>query len=235
MRKSVMSAWFAFNAPFEGVCLHMYLDNLGLVSTGVGNLLEPMSAAEVLPFRKPNGMLATVLEIRTEWRRLKAKAVPESTVEAWRKNHQGAPLPIQLLGGAHLSQQAVTTLRLRKPDVETLVRRKLLQNEEALRDRFGLSGWNQWPACAQLPTHSMAWAMGSNGFAGFPKFMAHAKRQDFAAMAAECRVMPDRGTLKLRNAANRALFLNAARVVAEGLDPELLIFDAPKPPPDEVA
>lgn len=235
MRKSVRSAWIAFNAPFEGVCLHMYLDNRGLVTTGVGNLIDPMELAEFLPFRKPSGMLATIAEIRAEWRTLKAKAVPEDTIQAWRKNHQDAPLPIQLLGGADPSQQSVTTLRLRRQDIDVLAHRKLLQNEEALRDRFGLSGWNQWPACAQLPTHSMAWAMGTNGFAGFPKFCAAARRQDFAAMAAECRVMPDRGTLRLRNAANKALFLNAARVVAEGLDPELLIFDAPKPPPDEVA
>lgn len=230
MRKAVRSAWLAFNAPFEGVCLHMYLDNRGLVTTGVGNLIEPMDLAEFLPFRKPGGMLATVAEIRNEWRKLKALAVPEDTVEAWRKNHPGAPLPIQLLGGAHLSQQAVTTLRLRRQDIDVLAHRKLLQNEESMRDRFGLSGWNQWPACAQMAVHSMAWAMGANGFGGFPKFCAAAKRQDFAAMAAECRVMPDRGTLKLRNVANKALLVNAARVVAEALDPELLIFDAPSPP-----
>lgn len=214
MRKSVRSAWLAFNAPFEGVCDFLYLDQLGLVTTGVGNLMEPMSAAEVLPFRKPNGMLAMVAEIRTEWQKVKARK--------------------DLAPNGGMSFKAITSLRLRKHDIDTLVHRKLLQNEEALRDRFGLSGWNQWPACAQMAVHSMAWAMGPHGFAGFPKFMAHAKRQDFAAMATECKVMPDRGTLKLRNEANKALLRNAARVVAEGLDPELLIFDATTPP-DEVA
>lgn len=167
-----------------------------------------------LPWRKPDGMLATVAEIQAEWTAVKRRQ------------------DLALKGGGIF--KTITKLRLRRSDVEVLVRKKLLENETLIRARFGQYGWNDWPANVQLVIHSMAWAAGAGVFAKFPKFCAHAKRQDFAAMATECRVSPDIGTITHRNNANERLLRSAAWMVSEGLDPEVLYFGDP-PPPDGAA
>lgn len=215
MRKAVINEFFAFNVPFEGFCDFLYLDVKGLVTTGVGNLVDPMSSAINLPWRKGvGGPLATVAEIQAEWTAVK-------------RRQDLAPK-----GG--MIFRDITKLRLRKSDVETLVRRKLLENETLIRARFGQHGWNDWPANAQLVVHSMSWAAGANVFARFPKFCAHASRRDFDAMATECRVSPDIGTITKRNDMSERLLRSAAWMVREGLDIEQIYYGNP-PPPDEAA
>jgi peptidoglycan hydrolase-like protein with peptidoglycan-binding domain len=48
---------------------------------------------------------------------------------------------------------------------------------------------------------------------------------DWASAATECRFQPDVGTIKIRNILDAQSFRNAARVVDEGHDPELLVID----------
>ena len=45
MRASVKNQFRTFNAPLEGVVKYMYLDIKGLVTIGVGNLIDPINAA----------------------------------------------------------------------------------------------------------------------------------------------------------------------------------------------
>ncbi|HVG20553.1 MAG TPA: hypothetical protein VNI02_16000, partial [Blastocatellia bacterium] len=80
MHPSVKNQFRAFNEPFEGVVEYMYLDIKGLVTVGVGNLIDPVSAALGLPFRYKNrpdiknaGQLASRDDIEAEWKLLKGK------------------------------------------------------------------------------------------------------------------------------------------------------------------
>ena len=45
MQSAVRSAWRRFNEPLEGLTDWMYLDIKGLVTTGMGNLIDPVESA----------------------------------------------------------------------------------------------------------------------------------------------------------------------------------------------
>lgn len=178
----------------------MYLDILGLVTTGVGNLIDPMPAALTLPWQRFSAdgpVPATKQEITDEWARVKAEyAQRKSNVNFW---SQGAKLS--------LSNQAVNDLLLHKAD----------QNDAELTKRF--PDFQSWPADAQLATHSMTWAMGS-AF-NFPMWEKAVRAGDWKTAAQECeardhhldpqgKVVVDNPGLVPRNAANKALFTSAA-------------------------
>lgn len=66
--------------PLEGVVKYMYLDIKGLVTIGVGNLIDPINAALNLPFRYKNkpgvtnaGQSASRADIEAEWKLIKGK------------------------------------------------------------------------------------------------------------------------------------------------------------------
>ena len=74
MRKSVEEAWIGFSTRFEGRIQWMYLDILGLVTTGIGNLIDPKPAALSLPWRHVGTYeRATVGEISVEWDMMKSR------------------------------------------------------------------------------------------------------------------------------------------------------------------
>ncbi|HVL61375.1 MAG TPA: hypothetical protein VM430_08205 [Microbacterium sp.] len=205
MRESVRRAFVAFSAPLEGVVAHMYLDVKGLVTTAIGILIDPMSMALGLPFRRPGGALATRDEIAAEWQRLKADP------NAAKMGHRYAA--------------RITTLRLDDRGIEDVVATKLEANDALLRQRF--PEWESWPADAQLATHSMAWACGP-AFR-FPRLEAALRARDFAAAANECQ-MSTAGNPGIvpRNARNRVLYRNAAAVAGSGgtLSPDVLYWPA---------
>jgi len=191
----------AWSAHFESRLGFLFLDVKGLVSTGVGILLEPLSLALGLPWRRPDGSLASAAEIADAWNEVKAR---QDLAEE---------------GGGHFA--GLTTLRLSDDDVDAITLRKLDEVEAELRARF--PAWERWPADAQLGTLSMAWAMGA-GFR-FPHWEAAVERLDFDSAAAESH-MSEEGqneSFRRRNAANAILFRNAARVVAEGLPRDVLV------------
>jgi len=196
VKKSVLRAFFDWNVPMEGYLTFMYLDVKRLVTTGVGNLVDPIDYAEVLPWRKLDGTLASVSEVRSAWNKVKN----DKTLN-------------ELNGGAQYG--ALTQLRLSRQDVEVLVRRKLLANDSVMRDRF--KDYESWPADAQLGVLSLAWAAGPR-FA-FPKLEAAAAKKDFRGMADECSLKNN----PKRSKAQKQLFLNAAKVVANGLCQECLL------------
>lgn len=201
MRPSVREAFIAFTVPLEGLVRHMYADVKQLVTTGIGNLIDPSSYAASLPWRRPDGTPAARAEILAEWKRVK-------------EDRNAARL-------GHRYAARITTLRLRDEDVTGLVLSKLDQNDEHLLRRF--PDWETWPADAQLGTHSMAWALGP-GFA-FPKMVAALRRRDFVGAAVECTISEEGNPgVKPRNVANRLLFRNAARVVSQGLNPSLIYW-----------
>ncbi|MEE1736135.1 hypothetical protein PUR49_06345 [Streptomyces sp. BE147] len=120
----------------------------------------------------------------------------------------------------------VTTLHLSDAGIDTLVTKRLDQNEAVIRTLF--AGFDTWPADAQLGVLSMAWGLGPNGLgpSQFPKFhLAVGARKWFAA-ALQCN-MGGSGLGK-RNAVDRGLFRNAG--VSEeppASDPDILFLPVP--------
>jgi hypothetical protein len=179
----------------------MYLDVRGLVTTAIGNLIDPIQFAIPLPWQHLDGTPAARDEIAAEWLRVK-----QDPVAAKR---------------GHLYTEGITNLRLDDAGIDLVVSRKLQQNDDYLRSRF--PEWEDWPADAQLATLSMAWACGP-AFR-FPRLDGFLREHDFAMAAGECHIneQGNPGVVP-RNRANVALYRNAAKVVAYHLDPAALIW-----------
>lgn len=204
MHRSVRDIWVEFNEPLEGIVTCMYADVLGLVTTGMGNLIDPIKSAISHPWELPSGNLATREQIARAW--MAAKNDPLCAKRGWT---YAAKLP-------------ANNIRLPLEYVHKLIVQKLEQHDEALAYRF--EGWGSFPADAQLGIHSMAWAMGSGFPAKFPKFTAAVRRGDWEAASRECGISPAKGTVVERNRRNRLLFMNAARVVLGNRDPSVLLY-----------
>ena len=186
MRTSVSDIFPSFSETFEGRLYFMYLDITRLVTTGIGNLIDPLTREVInLPWfpKTDTDRSASEDEIRTEWEFVKTD-----------------PDGLSQHGGAAF--RGVTNLRLSKEAVDDLVTRKATGMETFLKNRQEFSAFDDWPADAQLGLLSMAWAMGP-AFR-FPNFQAACASQDFRRAADECH-MDDTANpgLRPRNAANR--------------------------------
>lgn len=202
MYPSVQSYFITFSAKFEGSVSYMYLDVLGLVTVGVGNLIDPVTLAQALPFRFKNrpgiaapGSAATPDQIAAEWQTVKAN-------QALRNQRYPVFDPI-------------TQLELSDDSIDSLILSRLTSNENYLKRQPPFQNFDTWPADAQLGLLSMAWAMGPGGPGQFPNFSAACQNSDFNRAAAECK-MNEAGNPGLipRNQANFQLFSSAAIVLA---------------------
>jgi GH24 family phage-related lysozyme (muramidase) len=195
MKPSVAQKYTEFTTKFEGKLPYMYLDVKELVTTGIGNLIDPIGAALSLPWKRPDGSRATQAEISDAWHRVKSRT------------------DLAQRGGGAFS--GITTIRLDNDGIREVVNRKLLENEQVLRTRF--PSYDNWPADAQMGLLSMAWALGPNFH--FPKFEAAVNQllPDFKTAAIEGH-MNTTGNPGLvpRNEANALLFTNAANALKFG-------------------
>ena len=195
MYPAVRSAFPDFTRQFEGAIPFMYLDVKGFVTTGIGNLIDPVDAALKLPWRsKKTKAPASQKEIRDEWTTVKGRTDLENTLavkgSAWDK---------------------LTTLELTDADIASLVDGKLSDNEAALKKYF--PDFDKWPADAQLATLSMAWAMGPDFVPTFPSFKKAALAQDWDKAGEQCHISEAGNPgVAPRNRADKLLFSNAARV-----------------------
>ena len=191
MHQSVIDIFPNFTNRFEGRVPWMYLDIKGLVTIGLGCLIDPVSTVAGLNFverisKKPASKEAVI----AEWQRVKARQ------DLAKKGHRAA--------------WGVTSLELLDYEIDRLALERLTRNADYLAKTF--PDFGTWPADAQLATLSMAWAMG----AGFPKvfklWTAAAKAHNWLECAKQCRIN-DKGNpgVTPRNAANRALFLAASK------------------------
>lgn len=193
MRSAVADAFPRFTATYEGRVGWCYRDVKGLVTTGAGNLIDPIGTAMVLPWQV-DGLPASDQQIVEGWEAVKA-------------------MPAGLLAARYAS--ATPAIRLTSDAIDELVRVKLAENDDVIRSRF--AEWDALPADAQLAVHSLAWACGP--YFSFPRLALALDAQDFATCAIECQ-MDATGNPGLvpRNAANRALFLAAQQSKEEGRD-----------------
>lgn len=190
--------YHAFSAPLEGRVRTMYCDCLGLITTGVGNLINTLAQARALPWLLADGSKAQPADIDADWNLLNSRR-PYYAKRAW---HVYAAAM-----RCHLSDDAI----------DALCKRQLASNEAGFRKRW--ANYDRWPADAQLACHSMGWAVGAEWFRKFPIGSACLDREDWAGAAAACVIRT--GTpgkddwnpgVVPRNAKNKLCFLNAAAV-----------------------
>jgi hypothetical protein len=187
-RSPAMASFRTFIEQFFPETHHMYLDTRQLVCIGSGALIDPVEAAQELPFQWKNksgiakpGQRATKQEIADEWHRL--------------KNRQS------------LTQ---TNLELTDDAINVLMEKAVDRYISFLKRQRFFEHFDEWPADAQLGLLSMAWAMGPGGPGGLLNFRAACEKMDFAAAADECR-MNEAGNppeLVSLNRANRILLWN---------------------------
>jgi hypothetical protein len=200
MHASARSAWQEFITGHEGNIAFMYLDTKGLVTIGIGNLIDPISLALTLPFQfkavnrigASAGRAATRKEIETEWLSL--------------KNHSNK-LALTRSGAAGCAR--LTDLELSVASRQRLFDRVTNTHESQLTTYF--PDFGAWPGDAQLGLMAMAWGLGMYFPPKFPKFSAACRNRDFDAAAQECTI----STWRLeRNQASVRFFTNAARVLS---------------------
>jgi GH24 family phage-related lysozyme (muramidase) len=206
IQPTVLEAWQAYNKPFEGIEKFLYTDAIGLVTTGMGDLVDgsqsgsssPWAPALALPWRNPDGSLASADDVIAAWQKVKA---------AWP-------------GVQSTNCASLTTIRLDDAGVQQAVTTTLAADAKILSTYF--SNWTTMPADAQLAILSMAWAMG----AGFPKtftqFTADINAGNYTAAAAQSGFQGV-GVAK-RIAADKLALNNAQVVVDQGLDPTALYW-----------
>ncbi len=224
MRTSVKAHWAELNQPIEGSVPFMHLDVRGLVRAGMGNLIDVTSG----PFGPPTlAERAASVSLAAElgWRTRDGQPASREAVAAeWDVVKRRTDLAPQ---GAR-AFEPLTALRLTDEAIERAVLVRLERIEEPLRSRDPFTRFDDWPADAQLGLLSMAWVMGP-AF-NFPGFQRFAQDDDWEGAAGVCRISPDAGTVRRRNDLNEQCFRNAARAVAEGIDPEILLIGDPAQP-----
>lgn len=189
MHQSVLNVFPKFTSEFEGRVSWMYLDIKGLVTIGLGCLIDPQVMAGHLPFvRLQDKQPASATEICLEWSKIKRMK--------------------DLAQKGHLAARKHCSLRLLEKDIDELARYRLLENEKILKLAF--PKWPDFPADAQLALNSMAWAMGAFFFRKWPKLMKNINdgRFDLAATNCAMRTEGNPGLIP-RNKANKKLFLSA--------------------------
>lgn len=159
---SVFDAFQQSQAPCEGFLHCMYPDKLGLVTTGMGNLIDPIQYALALPW-KNNGQPAGHDEIVREWNYVKSRS--------------------DLYAGGGGQFMRLTALRLDDTDIIDLIRQKFIEFETAMAKRF--AGYVWWPADAQLAVLSICWATGSGFVAPHLCAALDDSPPDFAVAAVE--------------------------------------------------
>ncbi len=214
MKTSAINYFVTFSSGFEGVFTWPYLDIKGLVTTGIGDLIDPAQYALSIPFARADGTPASQSEIAAAWMAVKSVSCwAEHARPAGMPDHkcpwEGTNRPCLAHWGAGAAK-SYTSIRLTDEGVQHVVLRKAAAMEERLRERFPT--WDAWPADAQLATMSVSWACGENF--NFPALAAAMNAHDFARAAATCTINAAQNPgIPRRNAANRILYRNAACVM----------------------
>lgn len=213
-KASVVSSFVPWSEPFEGYTDFPYTDAHGLVTTGMGNLLDALAPGQVMGQNCGHGTnipcgqaTPTSFALSLPWEGGDINADWAAIKQAWP-------------GVSSVACRDITSCRLPRAAVEKLVAEKLAENERALV--ANLPGYTTAPADAQLAAHSMSWAMGTGFASTWPKFREAFGKKDFVTAANESH-MQGVG-IDMRNMANKLLLINADTVTKKGLNPERLLY-----------
>jgi len=220
-RNSVMDVFQKTQTQFEGFVDVMYTDVIGLVTTGMGNLIDDKSgingygpALQYAWIRKSDGQPATQAEIIQDWQTVKNAHTASGTFD----------LP---------NDRKITQLKLPPLVIQDMIASRFANNEKELLKSF--PGFASFPADGQMAIHGMAWAMGSAfvPVLGFHMFADAVNRGDWLAAKAQSAFQKE---AKERKAGHDKMFDNAAKAVANKLDFGTLWYpgDAPATPPTGV-
>lgn len=167
----------------EGCIEHLYLDSVGKVTVGVGNMLPDVTAAQALAFvDRETGDPASEAMIAAEFELLSQQEAD------------------------HIASyyRQFTGLILEPPTIDQLLDRRINGFLGGLRRNF--EGFDTLPDPAQLGLMDMAFNLGSSGLINkFPTFTRAVRAGDWQTCAKECR---RRGIQDSRNAEVRELFLS---------------------------
>jgi GH24 family phage-related lysozyme (muramidase) len=191
MYPSVLTAMPRLNKPLEGFVLWPYQDILGLVTIGVGCLIESQNSADRAALALPLPWVGgpTAQTIRQEF--AKVDAYPKAM---------------------HFNQyRNACSLRLTEEGVDELLELRAHQFEATLIK--GFPGWNDWPADAQLGVLAIAWACGPGFWVQFKNFREYANKRDWtnAARCAAIRTAGNPGVVP-RNAQVALCLANSAEI-----------------------
>ena len=165
----------------EGCISHMYLDTVGKVTIGVGNMLPTAEAAMALPFvHAEGGASATGDEVRAEFEK-----VSEQTQGQLARNYQ-----------------QYTSLMLTDAAIDELLDSRIDGFERQLKSDF--PGFDAYPEPAMLGILDMAFNLGNAGLVRkFPTFTAAARNEDWSSCEQECK---RQGISDARNSEVKSLF-----------------------------
>lgn len=161
--------YYAGLKQWEGVCEWMYLDVVGLVTTGIGNLLKTPDAACELPWLLPDGSPAEEADIRRGWADVKGSK-PGKRASAYK---------------------LVCGLRLAEEDVQALVEQRL-ENEFLPGLRKLVPGFEDYPEPARECLVDLAYNLGLRGLGKFTTFLAAVRSRSYLAAARSCSVKTSR-------------------------------------------
>jgi hypothetical protein len=201
MHPSALNALPGFLKQYEGKVNYMYLDVKGLVTIGIGHLIDPVSMAQKLDFSTKGGSGSVSSgEIAAEWQTVKSRK--------------------DLIGKGSAAFDAITRLQLSDAGTMTMVKEhaggieNYIKTNASARQFF--SNFDNWPADAQLAFMGVAWGGIPIPQFGWHKFPAACQAEDWKAAAAECTIKS--AIASGRNEAHKLMFMNAAAVKANGDD-----------------
>lgn len=148
----------------EGCISHLYLDTVGKVTVGVGNMLPTSEAAAQLPFFvRDTGSPASEEEIRAEFNRVADK--DPARLASWYKQY--------------------TNLDLSEEAIDQLLDQRIGDFESGLLRDF--EAYDEYPEAAKIGLMDMAFNLGNSGLVNkFPTFTNAARTKDWETCATEC-------------------------------------------------
>ncbi|MES1204579.1 MAG: hypothetical protein ABUS79_01455 [Pseudomonadota bacterium] len=151
-------------SPSEGNISHMYLDTVGRVTVGIGNMLPTDAAARALPFtNRISRNNATAAEISADFRTISAQPWPRVA----------------------RFYRASTALDLPDVQINLLFRQRIEGFQQELRDSY--PDYDTYPDPVQLAMLDMAFNLGTAGLKRtWPRLNRAIDSEDWAQAALEC-------------------------------------------------
>ena len=201
MHPSVAAALPGFLKQYEGKVNYMYLDKKGLVTIGIGNLIDPVNQALKLEFGpKGGGGTVSGAEVIAEFQTVKGRK--------------------DLIDKPTAEFDKITSLQLTDAGIATMVASHANAIEGYIKTnasaKLFYADFDAWPAEAQLGFFGVAWGGIPLPQFGWNLFPPACRDQDWDKAAAQCKISSP--IAAGRNEAHRLMFLNAAAIKTNGDD-----------------